>query len=117
MMGPGGVDGAHAGEGRAPITVRVEAELEPLIGGFLAKRRDDLAVLRGAVESGDLGTLQATGHNLKGLGGGYGFDMLSDLGRALEERARATDAQGCADTVEAIADFLARVVVVYAEEA
>lgn len=97
------------------IVVAVDAELRPLMPGFLAKRRVEVALLRQAATSGDLAGLRASGHSLKGLGGGYGFDALTDLGRALEECARAGDLEGAASTVEAIADYLRRVEVVYKE--
>ncbi len=98
-----------------PIVVSVDPELRPLIPGFLAKRRAEVEDLRAALAVGDMAALRAAGHSLKGLGGGYGFDALTDLGRQMEERIRAGDVAGVAATVEAIADYVMRVQVVYRE--
>ena len=99
--------------GHAAIVVRVDAELRPLMAGFLAKRRAEVETLRGAVSAGDVAALALAGHGLKGVGGGYGLEELTRLGRNLEARARAGDVAGAAATVEVIADYLARVEVVF----
>ncbi len=96
-------------EGSEPFVVRIDAELRPLIDGFLQKRRAEAVALRGAVETGDLETLRVAGHNLKGVGGGYGFHALTDLGRELEACAGSGDMEECRRLVEAVVDYLTRV--------
>lgn len=101
---------------RGMVVPTVFAAGEPPIGGLPEKRRAEVTMLRHAVAARDLDALRGIGHNLKGVGGGYGFDALTDLGRALEERARAGDCEGSSMVVEAIADYVARVVVAFADD-
>ena len=49
------------------------------------------------------------GHKLKGAGGGHGFDMLTELGAAIEEAAVRQDAGGAGSKVDALARYLERV--------
>ncbi len=46
---------------------------------------------------------------MKGAGGGYGFDPITDYGAALEQAALEEDAVRIERAVAALADYLARV--------
>lgn len=103
------------GGGRAPIRVSIDPELESLVPVFLEHRRAEIPGLRANVAAGDLEALRFAGHSLKGVGAGYGFDRLSELGLRLEECARSGDLAGSGEAVEAIVDYVERVQVVYEE--
>lgn len=70
-----------------PIHVSVESWLKPVVGGYLDKRRGEVAKLRAALDAGDLAIIRTLGHQMAGTGGGYGFDAISEIGVALEESA------------------------------
>jgi len=90
------------------LKVTVDKDLETLIPGFLARRREDVNKLRKALESGDLEVLRVTGHSMKGTGGGYGFDVLSGIGAAIETAAKSGELQAIREQVESLADYLDR---------
>lgn len=120
-MNTGTFDGAGDGAGteREPevavgvVVVRVDADLEPLIPRFLEKRRAEVEVLRLAADGGDLATLRAVGHALKGTAGGYGFAHLTDLGARLERAAADGNVAEARDAVVEIQEYLPRVRVVF----
>jgi HPt (histidine-containing phosphotransfer) domain-containing protein len=95
------------------LVVTVPAELEPLVPRFLEKRRAEVGALREAVARGDVDGLRSIGHALKGTAGGYGFDALTDLGSALETRAKEGDVAGASEVVARIAAYVDRVDVRY----
>ncbi len=74
------------------LQVSVEDWLKPVAGGYLEKRRADVAKLREALQRGDFGTIRTLGHQMAGTGGGYGFEPITEIGSALEESALACDA-------------------------
>ena len=74
------------------ITVKVDKDLEDLIPGFMRRRHEDVQLLQASLTAGDLEKIRATGHSMKGTGGGYGFDELSQIGAGLEQAAAAKDA-------------------------
>ena len=95
------------------ITVSVDPDLEELVPGFLENRRKDAAALAHAARSRDLKTVRLLGHRMKGDGGGYGFQIISEVGEALEQAARREDWKVIAEKTEVLTAFLAQVDVVY----
>ena len=70
------------------IVINIDIDLEDLIPGFLENRQGDLQKLEQALGEEDFETLRSIGHNLKGVGGGYGFHDMTTIGAAIEEGAR-----------------------------
>ena len=95
------------------IVVIVDVDLEDLIPGFLENRTKELATLRTALEVADYQSIQSIGHSMKGVGGGYGFDGITELGRDLESTAKIQDRDGIAALVEKYADYLDRIEIKY----
>lgn len=95
------------------IVVKVDPDLEELIPGFLENRGRDLVKMRAALAGNDLPGIQSIGHSLKGVGGGYGFMRMSDLGAEIEKAARTGDAGALPGLIDALADYLGRIVVEY----
>lgn len=95
------------------IMVTVDEDLEELIPGFLKNRTADVQLLKDAIEAGDIGKIQSIGHSLKGVGGGYGFDHLSELGAKIEIAAKEKNVGEINELTEEMADYMTRVEVVY----
>jgi signal transduction histidine kinase/DNA-binding response OmpR family regulator len=97
----------------AASAVEVSAELKELVPGFLANKRRDIVLLRAALGRRDYAGLQRLGHTLKGEGGSYGFDAISELGAELEQAARQNDAQAVEELIASLSRYLDSVSVVY----
>ncbi len=95
------------------ITVVVEEDLQELIPGYLENRRKDIATIREALAVKDYEAIRSLGHKMKGSGGGYGFDAITDIGRALEDAAKGDHAEEIEKQTEILASYLERVEVVY----
>ena len=95
------------------ITVALDPALQAIVPGFLENRRGDLQKLHTARNQQDLTTVELLGHRMKGDGGGYGFDAISEIGAALEQAALQEDWTAIARQTTALGDFLTRVDVVY----
>lgn len=61
----------------------------------------------------DYEAVRVLGHNMKGEGGAYGFDTLSEIGDSIEHAARSKDSQQVLGLVEALSAYLNKVQVVY----
>jgi signal transduction histidine kinase/CheY-like chemotaxis protein len=96
-------------QGTDAIPVQVDERLRNLVARFLANCARDLAQLRAALEGGDLGATRKIGHSLGGAGGSYGFEEITRLGRAIEERSLRGDAQSVGSLAAQLEDYLARV--------
>jgi HPt (histidine-containing phosphotransfer) domain-containing protein len=97
---------------KARITVPVDEEIIDLIPRYLENRWTDLRALEGALEAGDLETFRSLGHSMKGSGGGYGLDQVTDIGTGMEEAAKAQNLTAAQRWLETLRDFLERVDVV-----
>lgn len=95
------------------IIVYVDPDLEDLIPGFFQNRQKDVQRLSEALETGDFETIRIIGHSMKGAGGGYGFDRVTELGAIIEEAAKVRDRQRIGEAVAELADYMSRVEVVY----
>lgn len=99
--------------GTDKIVVSIDSDLEELIPGFLANRKKDIETLRQAMTENKPASLQSIGHSLKGVGGGYGFHEISEIGAEIEKRAKSGDISGVGELIERMADYLDRVEIVY----
>ena len=95
------------------FVVQVDPEIEEIVPICLQSRRDDVEPLSKALEEGDFETIRLLGHNMKGSGGGYGFDAITDIGQSLEQAAKNQSSREIKRLVEELASYLNRVEVVY----
>ena len=95
------------------IVVFVDEDLHDLIPGYLAGRQKDIAALRAALTLGDYEAIRSIGHKMKGSGGGYGFDQITEIGRAIEDAAKIDHGEEIHRQIEALKTYLERVEVVF----
>lgn len=95
------------------IIVHVDPEIADLIPGFLENRRKDTETMGTALQQGDFETIRILGHSMKGAGGSYGFDAVTDIGKALEQAAKDMDAESIQRSVQELSLYLDHVEVVY----
>jgi len=100
-------DGPEQQEGKIPI--HVDPDLSDLIQGFLEKRRKDSAAMLTALDRSDFETVRILGHSMKGAGGGYGFDAISEIGAALEQAAKGNNSEEIRKQVSDLCSYLERV--------
>ena len=91
------------------IIVRIDPEVEDLIPGYLRNREDDVKAMTTALETGDYEKIRVLGHGMKGSGGGYGFEEITNIGREIEQSAKIPDWENIRRKIEELADYLNRV--------
>jgi HPt (histidine-containing phosphotransfer) domain-containing protein len=96
-----------------PITVTVAKDLEDLVPTFIKNRGKELETLRSALAAGDFEQMRQLGHRMKGVGNSYGFEKVSQLGKQIEDGAKAGDRAALGARLDEYADYLARVQIVY----
>ena len=96
-----------------PIIVTVAKDLEDLVPTFLKNRGKELETLRASLGAGDLEQMRQLGHRMKGVGNSYGFEKVSQLGKQIEDGAKAGDRAALEARLAEYVDYLARVQVVY----
>ena len=95
--------------------VTVDQDLEELIPGFLENRNKDIGLLLDALTVKNFSSMQSIGHSLKGVGGGYGFHKLSELGANIETAAKASDQASLEKLIGELKNYMENVEVVFEE--
>ncbi|NOS76609.1 MAG: Hpt domain-containing protein [Nitrospira sp.] len=95
------------------ITVYIDPDLEDIIPTFLANRQKDLQTLHTAMTEKDFETIRILGHRMRGDGGGYGFNAISDIGGVMELAAGRRDEPAIQRQTAALENFLSRVHIIY----
>lgn len=88
------------------IIVQVDQDLADLIPGYLSNRRADIVAINKALETKDMDTIRIIGHSLKGSGGGYGFETITDIGRIMEKAAKENCAEDISLQLTRLEDYL-----------
>ncbi|MGE0875767.1 MAG: Hpt domain-containing protein [Burkholderiales bacterium] len=94
-------------------TVKVAKDLEDLIPVFMKNRAKEVDSLRAAVSAGDFEQLRQLGHRMKGVGNSYGFAFVSEIGKRVEDAAKASDAGAISACVDEYEQYLANLTIVY----
>ncbi|MGV7207656.1 response regulator [Oxalobacteraceae bacterium A2-2] len=89
---------------------RQPARLHKRVRGFLGEYRDGPAAVRGAVVSGDYGTLQGTAHNLKAAAVYVGAAGLAEQADRIEQALRLGHQDQALALAPSLADTLEQVV-------
>jgi len=95
------------------IIVNVDSTIEDLIPGFLENRQEDIKSIYDALKKEDYETIRILGHSMKGAGGGYGFDEITDIGKLIEESAEGKNQEEIKKWVINLTNYLDRVEIVY----
>ncbi|GAB6271032.1 MAG TPA: Hpt domain-containing protein [Syntrophaceae bacterium] len=95
------------------FTAIVDEDLRDLIPGYLENRRKDIKDIHAALDRNDFEVIRALGHKMKGSGGGYGFDEITEIGRACEEAAKQSQAQEIREQVHRLQDYIDNVAIIF----
>lgn len=93
--------------------VHVDASFEPLIPKFLTNRKKEVVTMREALAQQDLETVRKVAHGMKGAGGSYGFDRVTEIAATIEQAAKAGTTVGLTETLDLLAVYLEQVQVVF----
>ncbi|MGR3174672.1 MAG: Hpt domain-containing protein [Candidatus Scalindua sp.] len=99
--------------GQEKIKVSVDPEIMDIVPGFLDNRKKDVMSMLEALENGDYETIRMLGHSMKGSGGGYGFDTISEIGNSIEQEAKNRNVEEIRRNIEELATYLERIEIVY----
>lgn len=97
------------------ITVSIDPDLEDLIPGFLSNRKGDIEKLRNAFKNNSLEELRSIGHSLKGVGGGYGFQKITEIGAEIENLSKSSNLEEIGQLIDDLDEYLDCVEIVYQE--
>ena len=100
-------------EKREKIVTHIDSNLEDIIPFFFEERRKDIQTLKDTLEINDYEIIRILGHSMKGSGGGYGFDIITDIGLHLENAAKEKNPEAVKKWLNKLEDYIDNVEVIY----
>ncbi len=94
------------------IIVHVDEAFKEFVPRFFEVTSEDIQTMGKALNDGDFETLQRLGHGMKGSGVSFGFDTMTDLGRSIEEAAKARNGDETRNHLANLIDYIEKVEVV-----
>lgn len=98
------------------VVAYVDESLEALIPKYIERRVADVDALRAATMMHSFDDARVIGHRMKGSGGGYGFDPITEIGARIEQAAKDSDEGELRAATESLDRYLSDVQIVYVEE-
>ena len=95
------------------ILVEIDRDFMPVVPGYLENRCSECGLLADLLEAGRYDEITVIGHRIKGSGGSYGFDAISEIGEVLEKAAQNCDDTGIRSSIDCMKRYLSRVTVTY----
>ena len=93
--------------------VHIDASFEPLIPKFLTNRKKEVVTMQAALAAQDYETVRTVAHGMKGAGGSYGFDRITEIAAVVEQAAKTGDSSAIECQLPLLGSYLDRVQVVY----
>ena len=84
------------------------ASLASRVPAFLQNCRQNVVNMVDALDRADFDTVAMLGHRMKGCGSSYGFQLITDIGAALELAAEKTDDEALHKSVSELSTYLDR---------
>jgi PAS domain S-box-containing protein len=75
---------------------------------FLQNCRQNVIAMRDALDRGDFETVEFLGHGMRGAGGMFGFQAITDIGAALEQAAESADTDALRKWMVELSQYLDR---------
>jgi HPt (histidine-containing phosphotransfer) domain-containing protein len=97
---------------KGAVLVRAKPKFADHIPVFLQNCRQNVVTMRDALDRSDFETVEFLGHNMRGSGGMFGFQAITDIGGALEQAAENADIEASRKWVGELSSYLEGVAVI-----
>jgi CheY-like chemotaxis protein/HPt (histidine-containing phosphotransfer) domain-containing protein len=92
-----------------PILLRVKPKFADRIPAYLQNCRQNVIVMLDALDRVDFETVTSLGHQMRGSGGAFGFQAITDIGAALQQAAEIADADVSRKWLGELSNYLDRI--------
>jgi HPt (histidine-containing phosphotransfer) domain-containing protein len=92
--------------------VRTKPKFADLIPAYLQNCRQNVIAMADALDRVDFETVTFLGHQMKGSGGAFGFQAITDIGAALQEAGESADTAASRKSMGDLSSYLDRVATV-----
>jgi PAS domain S-box-containing protein len=87
-------------------SARTSQRIAALIPTYIQRCHENVIAMQEAVDQNDFEAITILGHNLRGSGGGFGFQKITDFGTKLEHASMCNDVEGIAKLLGELSFYL-----------
>ncbi len=91
----------------------IDKDLEDLVPGYVESIISDLRLILQALEESDFETAKTLSHRMKGSGGGYGIQRISDSGLIMEKASSDKNSELVRQETESLIHYLQSIQIRY----
>jgi PAS domain S-box-containing protein len=73
------------------LRIDIDDDIADLVPAYLLKKGEEVKMIIEAADNEDFQKAEILGHSIKGTGKSYGFIVITEIGRAIESAAKASD--------------------------
>ncbi len=95
---------------------RVDSALADLMDLFFENRWKDIKAVETSLRNEDYKAISSLAHQMKGVGGSYGFKAVTSIGARMEKAAKESDAAEIGRLLTELRQYLDNVEVVFFED-
>ncbi|MBF0550018.1 MAG: response regulator, partial [Deltaproteobacteria bacterium] len=95
------------------IELVLDADFQELTEEYLSYLAENVEAISSSLDIGDFDTIYELGHKMKGAGGSFGLNAVTDIGALIQDAAEFREAESVRVHVKALSEFLAGVVIRY----
>ncbi len=95
------------------IRLIIDKDLEELVPDYVSSIISDLKSILHLIGEGDFETVRTLAHRMKGSGGGYGIQQITDKGLIMENAAIEKKSQLIEQTAESLIEYLQTIEIKY----
>jgi hypothetical protein len=89
-----------------PILLRVKSSIADRIPAYLQNCRQNVVLMLDALDRVDFATVASLGHQMRGSGGAFGLQPITDIGAALQEAGESADNDVSRKWVKELSNYL-----------
>lgn len=93
--------------------VNVDKDFQEIIPSYLYNLTDNIETMKSHLKKQNYDAIKKIGHGIRGTGGGYGFDAITDMGKYIEEAAKKSNVEKIEKWLQILLDYVENVNVVY----
>lgn len=95
------------------IKIVVDRDFEVILPRYIKARLNEIMTLKEKLTQHDFDRIAAIGHKIKGSGGGYELDTLSEIGEKIEKAAKQEDEKELEIIFDEMSSYLENLDIVY----
>jgi len=93
--------------------VHVDASFAPLVPKFMTNRKKEVTTMQAALSVQDFETVRRVAHGMKGAGGSYGFDRITEMAATIEQAAKNGGRETIDTGLNSLGSYLEQVEVIF----